>query len=76
MLVSSLSNKVLIPGQLIYCVSLNGSTVKYYYSLTTPQMGTPHIYIATTSTHFMEVFSFKLKQVHYNFVYITTTATS
>jgi hypothetical protein len=29
----------------------------------TPHMGTPHTYIATKSTHFME-------QVHYSFVYI------
>jgi hypothetical protein len=55
---------------------LNGSTAEYYYSLTTPQMGTPHIHIATTSTHFMEVFSLKLKQVHHNFVYITHVAIS
>jgi hypothetical protein len=40
----------------MYCVSLHGSTAEYYYSLTTPQMGTPHIHIATTSTHFMEAF--------------------
>jgi hypothetical protein len=33
-------------------------------------MGTSHTYIATTSTHFMEVFYYTLKQVHYSFVYI------
>jgi hypothetical protein len=33
-------------------------------------MGTLHTYIATTSTHLWKFFSFKLKQVHYNFVYI------
>jgi hypothetical protein len=33
-------------------------------------MGTPHTYIATTSTHLRKFFSFKLKQVHYIFVYI------
>jgi hypothetical protein len=31
-------------------------------------MGTPHTYLATTST-LMEVFSFIFKKVHYNFVY-------
>jgi hypothetical protein len=33
-------------------------------------MGTPHTYIATTSTHLWKFFSFILKQVHHNFVYI------
>jgi hypothetical protein len=33
-------------------------------------MGTLHTYIATTSTHLWKFFSFKFKQVHYNFVYI------
>jgi hypothetical protein len=54
----------------------NGSTAEYYYSLTTPHMGTPHIYIATTSTHFMEVFSLRFKQVRHNFVYITYVTVS
>jgi hypothetical protein len=41
---------------------LNGSTAEYYYSQTSPWMGTPHIHTATTITHFMEDFHSNLNK--------------
>jgi hypothetical protein len=60
--VYSFSNKV-------YCVSLNGSTSEYNYSR---QLHDGHsAYIHRDNEYSLwKFFSFKFKQVHYNFVYI------